>query len=71
MRKWFSHDPENGLSSSGVTLLSWMRTQNSWAPIQEAARHGPVTLIFSSHDPDHNNAVVLKEYLDKKLNLRS
>jgi uncharacterized protein YeaO (DUF488 family) len=33
-------------------------------PIRAAARHGRVTLLYSSHDTEHNNAVALKEYLD-------
>ena len=32
-------------------------------PIIEAARRGHVTLVYSSHDTDHNNAVALKAYL--------
>jgi hypothetical protein len=27
----------------------------------------PLTLIFSSHDVEHNNALALKQYLDGKL----
>jgi uncharacterized protein YeaO (DUF488 family) len=33
----------------------------------EAARQGTITLIYSSHDAEHNNAVVLKEFLEAKL----
>ena len=30
------------------------------------ARRGTVTLIYSSHDTEHNNAVALQEYLQAK-----
>jgi uncharacterized protein YeaO (DUF488 family) len=33
----------------------------------EAARQDTITLVYSSHDAEHNNAVVLKEFLDAKL----
>jgi uncharacterized protein YeaO (DUF488 family) len=33
----------------------------------EAARRGTVTLIYSSHDSVHNNAVALKEFLSQSL----
>jgi uncharacterized protein YeaO (DUF488 family) len=33
------------------------------APIRNAIRKGPVTLLFSSHDVARNNALVLKRYL--------
>ena len=39
----------------------------AWEPIPTAARHGRVTLVYSSHDTEHNNAVALKEYLQAHL----
>ena len=36
-------------------------------PIIEAARRGRVTLVYSSHDTEHNNAVALKAYLAAKM----
>jgi len=32
-----------------------------------AARRGTVTLVYSSHDTQHNNAVALQEYVQTKL----
>ncbi|HXK90332.1 MAG TPA: DUF488 family protein [Thermosynergistes sp.] len=37
-------------------------------PILEAARNGDVTLLFAAKDREHNNAVVLKRYLERQLN---
>ena len=39
----------------------------SWAELLKAARDGTVTLLYSSLDVDHNNAVALKAFLEKKL----
>ena len=39
----------------------------AWQPILAAARKGTATLLYSSHDAEHNNAVALKRYLDGKL----
>ena len=36
-------------------------------PLLDAARQDEVTLVYSSHDQEHNNAVVLKEYLESEL----
>jgi len=33
-------------------------------PIRQATRKGTVTLLYSSHDAEHNNAVALKEYIE-------
>ena len=71
LRKWFNHDP-----------LKWSRFRTryfreldsrpeSWRPILTAARRGMVTLVYSSHDEEHNNAVALKEYLQAKRRLPS
>ena len=32
-----------------------------------AARRGTVTLVYSSRDTEHNNAVALKDYLQSKI----
>ena len=34
-------------------------------PLVEAARGGPVTLLYSARDAEHNGAVVLKAYLER------
>ncbi len=39
----------------------------AWEPILRASRRGRVTLLYSSRDTEHNNAVALKQYLDRKL----
>ncbi len=33
----------------------------------KAARRGDVTLIYSSHNSEHNNAIALKEFLIQSL----
>ena len=38
----------------------------AWQPIVSAARRGTVTLVYSSHDTQHNNAVALQEFLRRK-----
>ena len=38
----------------------------AWQPITSAARRGTVTLVYSSHDTEHNNAIALKEYVQAK-----
>lgn len=40
---------------------------NALEPLLEAARSGDLTLIYSSRDTNHNNAVVLRDYLKEKL----
>jgi len=67
LRKWFNHDPARWNEFRKRYFAELKENQSSWLPILEAASRGTVTLIYSSHDPEHNNAVALKEFLDKRL----
>lgn len=67
LRKWFSHDPAKWTEFQRRYFKELDSRPESWAPILEAARRGRVTLLFSSHDTEHNNALALKRYIDSKL----
>jgi uncharacterized protein YeaO (DUF488 family) len=38
----------------------------AWQPLLDAAKQGNITLLYSAHDTEHNNAVVLKSYLEER-----
>lgn len=67
LRKWFSHDPAKWDEFRRRYFVELKANPDSWQPILEAARHGTVTLIYSSHDTEHNNAVALEEFLQHHL----
>lgn len=67
LRKWFSHDPAKWPQFEQRYFAELDSVPEAYAQILTTARHGTVTLIYSSHDMEHNNAVALKEYLDRKL----
>ena len=67
LRKWFSHDPEKWTEFRHRYLQELNSRADSLDPLLEAARQGPVTLLYSSHDEEHNNAVALKQFLEAKL----
>lgn len=65
LRHWFNHDPEKWEEfrkrykeelSAMHPLLQELRGQ---------ARKGTLTLLYAAKDDHHNNAVVLKEVLEK------
>jgi uncharacterized protein YeaO (DUF488 family) len=66
LRKWFSHDPDKWDEFRRRYFRELDSHQEAWRPIVSAARRGTVTLVYSSHDTQHNNAVALQEYLQKK-----
>lgn len=70
LRKWFSHDPAKWQEFGRRYFAELDRTPDAWAPIRDAARHGTVTLLYSSHDTEHNNAVALKQYVEHKADVK-
>ena len=71
LRKWFSHDPEKWLEFQNRYFTELDGQPQGWEKILDATRKGNVTLLYSSHDAEHNNAVALQKYLEKKLARKS
>jgi uncharacterized protein YeaO (DUF488 family) len=68
LRQWFSHDPAKYPDFRHRYFRELDANPQAWQTILDvAARGGKVTLIYSSHDTEHNNAVALRDYLEKKL----
>jgi len=59
LRRWFGHDPEKWTEFQRRYLAELQRNPKAWRPILEAARKGPVTLLFGARDSQHNNGVAL------------
>ena len=66
LRKWFGHDPDKWDEFRRRYFHELDSRPDAWKPIVSAARRGAVTLVYSSHDTQHNNAVALLEYLRAK-----
>ena len=67
LRKWFSHDPAKWKQFQHKYFAELDQRPDAWQPILDAAERGTVTLLYSSHDTEHNNAVALKSFLEAKL----
>ncbi len=67
LRKWFSHDPSKWTEFRRRYFAELHARPEAVQPLLDAGRQGKVTLIYSSHDEQHNNAVALKEYLEGRL----
>ncbi len=66
LRKWFNHDPAKWTEFQKRYWAELRKNSEAWQPILDAAKNGRVTLLFSSHDSNHNNVVALKAFLEKK-----
>lgn len=63
LRKWFAHDLSRWEEFKQRYFAELDENQQSVQRLLEIATNGPLTLLFSAHDPEHNQAVALKEYL--------
>ena len=71
LRRWFNHDPKKWGEFQRRYRRELNANPDALRPILNAAQQGNVALVYSSHDAEHNNAVVLKEYVEEKLEKKS
>lgn len=65
LRKWFSHDPKKWEAFKKKYIKELKENKLSLDKIKYLKKeHKNITLIFSAKDEQHNNAVVLSEFLD-------
>ncbi len=63
LRRWFGHDPERWEEFCRRYAAELDASPEAWQQLLAAARAGPVVLLFSARDEEHNNAVALRDYL--------
>ncbi|CAJ38195.1 DUF488 domain-containing protein [Methanocella arvoryzae] len=67
LREWFGHDPGKWGEFRSRYWRELDGKKREVATIMQKLRTGPVTLIYSARDREHNAAVALKEYLEQKV----
>lgn len=67
LRRWFGHDPSRWEEFVRRYHAELDDRPGAVRPLLDAARAGDVTLVYAARDPDHNNAVALKRYLEAEL----
>ncbi len=67
LRKWFSHEAAKWPEFRRRYFQELRAHPEAWKPLLAAARRGRLTLVYSSHDTEHNNAGALKEFLEQHL----
>ena len=66
LRQWFRHDPAKWREFRKRYGRELEQNPEPWERLLRA-RRGRLTLVYSSHDEEHNNAVALKEFLEQKM----
>jgi uncharacterized protein YeaO (DUF488 family) len=63
LRKWFGHDPARWPEFRRRYAAEVREQPEQFAKLRAQARRGQITLVFSAHDEEHNDAVALREIL--------
>jgi uncharacterized protein YeaO (DUF488 family) len=66
LRKWFNHRVERWDEFQRRYRRELDDNPDAWKPILDASSRGAVTLLYSAHDPLHNSALVLRDYLAER-----
>lgn len=69
LRQWFGHDPALWPEFQRRYRTELDGEPERWRPLLDAAQKGDVTLVYAARDQEHNDAVVLRQYLLEKLSL--
>jgi uncharacterized protein YeaO (DUF488 family) len=67
LRKWFGHAPERWEEFRRRYFRELDTRPEAVDRLAEWVREGRVTLVFGAREERFNNAVALKEYLEKRL----
>ncbi len=67
LRHWYGHDPDKWCEFNKRYFAELDNQPKVWQPLLEAAHKGNITLLFSTTELDHNNAVTLRAYLEQQL----
>jgi len=63
LRTWFGHDPER-FEEFRARYSAELKGNPSVDGLRERGRDGVLTLVYSAHDEEHNQAVVLRDVLN-------
>jgi uncharacterized protein YeaO (DUF488 family) len=67
LRQWFGHDPGRFEEFRRRYIEELRDERHRLTALRRRARDGTLTLVYSAHDTEHNDAVVLAEILRRGL----
>ena len=65
LRKWFAHDPKKWRTFRNRYETELKHHADELKLLKSKAREGTVTLIYGTCDQEHNEALVLKQFLER------
>ena len=67
LRQWFGHDPGKWEEFKKRYKDELNHNSEAVAQLRALMDKGTVTLVYGAKDPEHNDAVVLQEYLGERV----
>ena len=67
LRKWFGHEPEKFEEFERCYCKELENNPSVQPFIEMLKQHELITLLYSAHDAEHNNAVVLAGFITQRL----
>ena len=65
LRKWFGHDPARW-KQFRQRYWKELKDNKDVGVLRRKARKGRVTFIYAAHDVQHNGALALKEFIERR-----
>ena len=65
LRKWFGHDPNKWRGFRGRYQTEIKHQDDLFKALKQKAREGTITLVYGARDKKHNEALVLKQFLER------
>jgi uncharacterized protein YeaO (DUF488 family) len=66
LRKWFNHDPQKWEEFKKRYFQELKGKSEAVKELFRMANSGRITFVYGAKDRQHNNAIALKEYLEKR-----
>ena len=67
LRRWFGHDPKRWKQFKARYRVELRNHTAELAELRSRASKGNVTLLYAARDVEHNEAVILKDVLEKNV----
>lgn len=66
LRKWFNHEPSKWLEFKKRYRAEIINNTGVVSALKKHLENGKATIVYGAKDKEHNDGVVIKQYIDKK-----
>jgi uncharacterized protein YeaO (DUF488 family) len=66
LRRWFNHDPDRWKEFLRRYHAELLQNGGTVDELRRKCRSGTVTFVYAARDEEHNGALALKDYLERK-----